>query len=312
VIRRLVVAVCTSRLADIEARWRHNIALLRNGEFLILLDAAEDDRSQRLSALVRERGGQMLCHGEQRGLSSARNSVLDARPDHHVLFIDDDVLLSPEAVAALRGALAGGAGVVGARLVPPDGEVSWPWFFTAGQMHLVGWHSPLGAVKTWGAFMAVDAAFARRQGLRFDARLGRTGRRLESGDDTSFVAAMKRAGAREMVLPTPVVHDVDMNRLTLSYLTYRSYWQGRSEVRRRQPLAGLRKEWVRHRSGKRSALLAPLYVSAVGAGIMHEMLRSSARLLSMGPSKGAAQTGHGAAMRCTGAESLARGWGNLP
>lgn len=287
----LVVAVCTNRLHDLGARWKHNIALLRGGEFLVLLDATEDHRARELATRIRASGGEMLCHGERRGLSAARNSVLDARPDHHVLFIDDDVLLSPEAVASVRLASAEGAAVVGARLVPPDGMTSWPWFFTEGQMHLVGWHSPVGQVKTWGAFMAIDAAFAHRHGLRFDPRLGRTGRRLESGDDTSFVAAMKQAGAHEVVLPNPVVHDVDVTRLTLRYLVYRSYWQGRSERRRLQALAGLLKEWRRHRSGQRIAILAPLYAAAVAAGIAHEVLDPSARRSGAGNGVSEAKAG---------------------
>lgn len=95
--------------------------------------------------------------------------------------------------------------------------------------------------------MGVDAAFAQRERLRSDTRLGRTGHRLESGDDTTFIAAMKSAGAHEAVLDdVRVVHDVDAGRFTLHYILRRAYWQGRSEVRRGQPVAGLRKEWNRY------------------------------------------------------------------
>jgi hypothetical protein len=277
--RALVVAVCTSRLDQLAARWEANIAHLRAGEFFVLLDAPHTAHAQAIGDQIRARGGRMVCHGATRGLSAARNSVLDAHPDHRVLFIDDDIQLSRPVVDAVRAAFSSGAHVVGARLVPPTRPGRWPWFFTEGQMHLVGWHSPAGQIKTWGACMGINAAFAHRHGLRFDARLGRTGRRLESGDDTSFVAAMKAAGAREQLLPSVcVVHDVDPTRLTLRYLVRRAYWQGRSEVRRGQILAGLRKEWRRHSIPGRRGWLATGYLVASVVGIGHELLATGGTL----------------------------------
>lgn len=47
--------------------------------------------------------------------------------------------------------------------------------------------------------MGLDGAFAARHGLTFASALGRTGRRLEPGGDTEFVARMKRSDAREVV-----------------------------------------------------------------------------------------------------------------
>jgi hypothetical protein len=69
-----------------------------------------------------------------------------------------------------------------------------------------------------------------------------------------------------------VVHDVDRRRFTLGYLTRRAYWQGRSEVRRGQPVAGLRKEWRRYRRPGLATLLAPGYLLAFAVGIGHEKL----------------------------------------
>jgi glycosyltransferase involved in cell wall biosynthesis len=246
---------------------------LGDAELFVLIDGPMSDRGRVLAERIRARGGEVQWHGTNRGLSAARNSVLDAWPDHHVLFIDDDVRIGPEVVAAVSAAFTAGAQVVGARLVPPEREKPWPWFFTEGQMHLVGWHSAEGPIKIWGACMGIDAAFAHRHELRFDGLLGRTGNRLESGDDTSFVAAMKAEGAHEQLLPgVRVVHDVDPTRLTLRYLSRRAYWQGRSEVRRGQAVAGLRKEWTRHRAGS-GLLLATGYTSAFAIGIGWEFVQ---------------------------------------
>ncbi len=148
-----VVAVCTSRLDDLRARWRHNIGFLEPGEFVTVLDMPSSPDDAAVAEQIRAAGGDVIRHGVTRGLSAARNSVLAARPQDTVLFIDDDVLLDRRAVDAVRAAFAAGAHVVGARLVPPAQRQGWPWFFGQGQMHLVGWDSPAGEIKTWGACM---------------------------------------------------------------------------------------------------------------------------------------------------------------
>jgi hypothetical protein len=272
----LVVAVCTHRVSGVAARWERNIAVLEQGEFLVLIDAPYDAAAREFERQIHARGGHFLCHGVNRGLSAGRNTVLDAFPEHSILFIDDDVELNAAAVDSIRAAFAGGAQIVGARLIPPEGQGPWPWFFTPGQLHLVAWHSPGRPIKTWGACMGIDSGFAHRHGLTFDPRLSRAGRQLVSGDDTTFVAAMKEAGAVERLLPdVAVVHDADRGRFTLRYLLRRAYWQGRTEVRRNQAWRGLKKEWSRYRTGP--LFLALVYVVACAIGVAHEAMSSGYR-----------------------------------
>jgi len=273
---RLVVAVCSGRVADVLLRWRHTVAQLDKDDFLVVLDCAATPETDRIAADVAAAGGYVHVQGARRGLSAARNHVLAVHPDRRVLFLDDDAWLDADALDAIRGAFAAGAEVVGARLVPPRHRTAFPWFLTGGQVHLLGWHPAGALVKVWGACMGLDAAFAARHRLTFATGLGRTGHRLESGDDTEFVARMKRHGARETVLAqVEVVHDVHAERISLRYLTRRAYWQGRSEVRRGERRAGLAKEWGRFRAGGRGprALgLALWYAGAVVTGIVHERL----------------------------------------
>jgi len=240
------------------------MAQLSDEEIYVVVDRAESPAWHAMASEIRAAGGTMHVLGAPQGLSAARNAVLDSRRDHPILFIDDDVLLSRADVASVSAAFAAGAHVVGARLVPPCDLSELPWFLTPGQMHLLGWHSSADAVKVWGACMGIDARFAHAHGLRFDQKLGRTGRRLESGDDTSFVAAMKQRGAKEILLRSVrVIHDVSPSRHRLRYLIRRTYWQGRSEVRRGQVLTGMRKEWRRHWE------LSPVHLKAVlAAGYM--------------------------------------------
>lgn len=271
----MVVAVCCGRLPDLARRWEHNIAQLAGDEFFVLLDGPRSAEADALAERIRARGGRVSFHGAVRGLAAARNSVLDEWPDARVLFVDDDVLLDAAALAAVRAAFADGAHVVGTRLVPPPSARWRSWYFGSGQMHLVAWHPPTSGVRTWGACMGIDVAFALRNGLRFDPLLGRTGHRLESGDDTSFTAAMRASGAREAVLDhVGVVHDVDATRFRLRYLLRRAYWQGRSEVRRGQAAAGLRKEWRRYTAPGARGALGPMYATAFLVGVLHESVLS--------------------------------------
>lgn len=275
---RLVVTICSNKVDQLQLRWRRNMAALKpelGDEFMVVVDGPDSPEIRRLEREITEAGGFVHVLGTTRGLSVGRNTALTARPGSFVLFVDDDVDLNPEALDEMRRAFADGAGVVGTRLVPPPARrTRLPWFLGIGQAHLLGWHSPKGEVKIWGACMGIDAAFAHRYGLTFDLRLGRTGRRLESGDDTSFVKAMKEAGAREVILKGhSVVHDVHAERYRMRYLVRRAYWQGRSEARRGQAVSGLRKEWKRHRSSGDSpvqVMLAVLYGGSTLAGILRE------------------------------------------
>lgn len=272
----VVVAVCTNRLRDLSARWEHTMGEITGHELFVLIDAPATPEAVELSECIRAKGGTVVVHGRTRGLSAARNTVLDACPERSILFIDDDVLIESAAMAAIADALRGGAQIVGARLVPRAAQWRRPWYFTAGQMHLVGWHTPDVDITTWGACMGIDAAFAHRHGLRFNPRLGRNGAQLGCGEDTTFVRAMKQAGGHEVLLPSVhVIHDIDPGRLTVRYLVRRAYWQGRSEVRRRQLLSGLKKEWLRYRRTGRARLLAVGYLAAFAVGLSHELVLST-------------------------------------
>lgn len=269
----LVLAVCTYRMDEVRRRWRHNASQLDHGdELIVVADCPWTPQVAAVADDIRRSGGEVLVHGATRGLSRARNTVLEARPDHRVLYIDDDVLISREALKAIRSAFSTGAHVVGARLVPPS-DYRRRWFLAEGQVHLLGWHPSTG-VTTWGACMGIDSSFAQKHDLEFDTRLGRVGSLLLSGEDSSFVAAMRAAGAQERFLDSVgVVHDISSSRLTLRYLLRRTYWQGRTETRRGNAIGGLRKEWRRYRRNG-PAWLAIGYLAVLVAGMTHELIAS--------------------------------------
>lgn len=123
--------------------------------------------------------------------------------------------------------------------------------------------------------MAFDVELARRHGFTFDAGLGRRGRGLQSGDDSTFVRRLVAVGGRvATVEDAHVLHQIGADRLRLGYLLRRAFWQGRSEVRRNDARAGLRKEW--RRLADRSVpphkriVLVPMFLVAVTAGVLWE------------------------------------------
>ncbi len=217
---------------------------------------------------------------EQRGLSHCRNTLLAQCPTRYLLFLDDDVEVCRLAVRAAYHAFQQGAQVVGARLIMPYRIPSRARHITEGQYHYLGVHNPLDPTpKAWGAFLGVDAALAAERNLCFREDLGRLGGALQCGDDTTFVEAMKREGAKEVVIPRPaVIHRVRPSRLRFPYLLRRAWWQGRSEVRRRRVFPGIIKEIRRNLlctcGLSRKVLLASCYTTAVALGVGTEWMLS--------------------------------------
>ncbi|SCF43469.1 hypothetical protein GA0070563_112242 [Micromonospora carbonacea] len=268
----MVVAICAFSVENVRKHLHHNLAQLSGDEYFVQLDRPSTPEAESVAAEVDAAGGTMRVLGATGGLSASRNLMLARWPNHHVMFVDDDVRLDAKAVTAVRESLRAGTHVVGTRLARPPRPL--PWYVTSGQFHLLGWHRDDREIKIWGACMAVDTAFAHANGLDFDLALSRTGGNLQSGEDTTFVKLMKDAGAREQLLPDcSVTHDVDPARLTLRYLLRRAYWQGRCESRRGQAWAGFRKEWDRHRTAPESRLrlpLACLYGAVTAWGVLHD------------------------------------------
>lgn len=84
-----------------------------------------------------------------------------------------------------------------------------PWFLTDGVLHYVGVHSGVTLGSVWGARFAIDRDFARAAGIRFQPDLGRTRRRLESGDDSTFIRQLRESGGVVVFLPdAPATHTV--------------------------------------------------------------------------------------------------------
>jgi GT2 family glycosyltransferase len=246
-----------------------------------ICDSAITSPEKELLANRLPAGGVLRVLGANLGLASARNIAIAATETPYMLFLDDDVVISPAAVARIQAGLSE-YDIVGAFLIPPKGLYPDRWFLSEGQYHYLGWHNPCRRSRwnrPWGACLAINVARARLLRITFPNVLGRQGENLASGDDTEFCRRFQMAGGRISLLTDAlVVHDVDVSRVSFRYVARRAYWQGRSEVRRGRVLEAVSKELHRFtctsaRPVQRIALCI-LYFTILVGGILRETLTS--------------------------------------
>jgi glycosyltransferase involved in cell wall biosynthesis len=273
----LSIAMCSNRprnLADIGLLLDSTTA---DDEVMLVVDLEPGPELTEQLTDLEAQGVRVLVNGGNCGLAYSRNRALAQCRHQYLVYVDDDAVVPPETIEAIRDTVGGGAGIVGVWLAPRF-QRRVPWWLTGGQYHYLGVHHTVELATTWGACMALDARLARQAGLQFRTELGRRGNALLSGEDTTFLAELRRAGATEKFLTgSEVSHYVPADRTRLSYLLRRAWWQGRSEMRRSAARTSLSKEWRRAvATGPASAaparryLLAALYVAAVATGIAAE------------------------------------------
>lgn len=276
----LSISVCSNRPENL-AQVGHLVDTTASvDEVVLVVDLDSELVDHATLAGLEARGVKVLRNDRNRGLSFSRNRALAECAHRFLVYVDDDIVLTSDTVEAIRAAVDDGASIVGVWL-EPDFSGPIPWWLTGGQYHYLGVHHSPDLARTWGACMTIDTQLARDTGLRFREELGRRGKALQSGDDTTFIAELRAAGAREQFLGDAVAHHrVSVARTRLSYLLRRAWWQGRSEVRRDGVRTTIGKEWRRAvQTGPaatgpgRRHLLGVLYLSAVLSGVATEHVR---------------------------------------
>lgn len=280
----LTLAVCSNRPEQLSKHWRSNLAALGAGDrFLVVLDTGNTPDTSEVADELRASGVAVIINHKNLGLALSRNIALSNCSTSHLVFIDDDVLVSEDVVEAMRLAFAGGAGIVGVKVSGPSRGFPVPWYLSEGQFHYLAIHNPrTSSFNTWGACMGLNMDLVKSLDIKFQPTLGRKGDTPMCGEDTTFLKDLKSCGATEACLGhVAVSHNFDPARLSLAYLLRRAYWQGRTEVRRGDTRGGLRKEWRRYldtgaRPLKRISL-ALMYGAVVGLGVLAERLSGPAR-----------------------------------
>ena len=178
------------------------------------------------------------CVATPRGLSHARNAVVDSALGRYVAWTDDDVQVPRGWLTAYVEAFRRwpAAAVFGGPVLPlfegtPPGWLaeSIPQLGDAFAIRDFGPEPfPLELRRLpFGANMAVRIEEQRQ--FRYHPRLGRRGGRMLSGEETAVIAAILAQGAHGWWVPETALHHViPQSRQTTAYL--RSYYQGKGET----------------------------------------------------------------------------------
>ncbi|MFF7091768.1 glycosyltransferase family 2 protein [Streptomyces rubradiris] len=275
----LTVVICSNRPGSLSAAVARTAATMGPGDRLLVIADMPARNLPSLPACASPPPSRVrvICNQGNQGLAHSRNKAMKEASTQHVVFLDDDIVPTTEALTRIREALTAGAHVTGTRITAHLQGRRRPWFLTSGQLHYLGSHAPTRPASIWGGSFAIDVEHARLLGVGFDERLGRIGSSLISAEDTTFVREMTARGATTTILhDAEVQHLIPAHRLTLSYLLRRAFWQGRSEARRNDARRGIAKEWSRNRSGDGTrpvrAALALLYTASVLLGVFREAI----------------------------------------
>jgi glycosyltransferase involved in cell wall biosynthesis len=186
------------------------------------------------------------------GRSAALNAGILAGDGDLVGFLDDDERIAPAWLTVVRDAFAGGTVDFISGPCWPDWGAPPPAWLPRRYPAVIGWIDSGDRVLTYGSdydgiMMGGNSVVRRRTIVRvglFEASLGRSGRKLTTGEDAEYFERLMAIGARGHYLPSLVIyHYVPPERLTKRYhrrwCFYRGISLARIERLRPQPVAHL-------------------------------------------------------------------------
>lgn len=278
-LESVTFAVCSNRLDFVQRCVPINVKRLKGlgANFIVYYDGEQDPRASQVLSDLQGLGAATFAAGSCRGLSWCRNASMTQCDTPAIVFLDDEVTVDRESMIQLARALSE-VEAAGVNILGPEGETTYPWFIGPGQLHYLGIHN-LGdrRRRPWGACLGFQMAALRHWGLQFRYELGRTADDFACGDDTYICTEIKRRGGTVRLLADAFVwHNIDPKRLAAWYLIRRAYWQGRSEVRRKDAWNGFVKELRRNLSHEGPSVLqlavGSVLCAAVATGIAREAL----------------------------------------
>jgi succinoglycan biosynthesis protein ExoM len=227
---RVAVGVCTAYRPGMLAAC---LAALRQQEIpqgcelsVIVADNEPEPRNRSIVEDAAAASGDIKfrhIHEPRRGISRARNAILDACGDRFdwIAFTDDDCIPASDWIACLLAAAKRhGADVVYGRREWIAPEPAPFWYFQQKAKHTEGQELAIAAtcnVLISGGLVGPQFK-ARPSGLRFDVELAH-------GEDGDFFYRAKFLGARIVYSAAPLVREVvPANRATLRYHASRSFY----------------------------------------------------------------------------------------
>lgn len=241
---KLTVAICTINPLTAIGMLNSLLSFSQGNQILVILDGRRYFNDG-LNRFAHDHNIQLIINEENKGLSYSRNVAMNNASCEYIVFLDDDVVLGSDIIAVYASYFDQGYDMLGGPLRLPRNYPDLPGWLPEGMSSLLGIHT--NQRKIWGGNFGFNVRKATMEGISFQIDLGRTGRQLQSGDDTSFVQeyCKKTCSKSLFVDELAVDHFISCNRYSLTYLLRRAFWQGISEVRRHSIFAGIVKEYQR-------------------------------------------------------------------
>ena len=278
----VTIAICTNKISYLKKYFLNYYRNILVDEINIII-VFDDKTTELLLQIVEELKSDFITivlNEHNKGLSYSRNKVLDICKTQYVIFVDDEVTFTTNEVAIIGKELFDSRNnIVGCFISGPIAGLKIPFYISPGQLHYLGIHNEYDKKKIpWGAFVGIDLYFCKVNNIKFNFKLGRYNTGLQSGDDTTFIFEIQKAGGKVSFIENCVVyHNIDTHRIRLPYLVKRVYWQGKSEVLRDNAINGLKKEisrylQVQHTSIFKIYFLAIIFSSIFIIGMVYQYL----------------------------------------
>jgi len=236
------IIVCTrDRADDLEVTCRSLLDLSANNPRvdILVIDNGSSDRTPNLlthlSTASRERLRWLV--EPRSGLSMARNAGVTASRGESLIFIDDDALPSQGWLEALLSSLDDPSVWAAGGPVEPSLSSDVPdWFSARFLPYLSAWdRGPEAESSVYNEYpRGTNMAFKRQVFSKlgsFLTQLGRRGGSLRSCEETEMFLRVERAGYEIRYEPgARVVHKVEVDRLSRSWMKRRFFAQGLSEA----------------------------------------------------------------------------------
>ena len=236
------IVICShNRSADITECLRTLVPQIGARAEVILVDSASDPKNKaEMAKLATRYQAVKLIRVDQPGLSLARNRGVCLAVADWVVFLDDDTVPFPDWLERLLATVAAATStqaVIGGAIYPrwPDGisgehlSKRWKMFLSVAEAEKPG------SVTDGFAVNGANYAIRRRVLLDiggFSEKLGRVGASLISGDDSHVTKRVLDAGLSAGFDPAfKVYHKISRERLKISWILRRTFWEGFSEIR---------------------------------------------------------------------------------
>jgi glucosyl-dolichyl phosphate glucuronosyltransferase len=236
------VVICShNRSADVSECLAALIPQIGPGAEVILVDSASDPKNEaEMAKLATLYPAVNLTRVDQPGLSLARNRGVQLAAGDWIAFLDDDAVPFPDWLAKLLTVVTAASptqAVIGGGIYPrwPDGMTGdhlsqrWKMFLSLAEADRPG--SVTDGYTVNGANYVIRRRVLLDVG-GFSEKLGRVGGSLISGDDNQVTNSVLGAGFDAGFDPAfKVYHKISRERLKISWILRRTFWEGVSEMR---------------------------------------------------------------------------------